>query len=332
MKSVPIKIEWNPDLPIFASELFLKAVGDECGWLGGMDASGGLRCILPYTIVKKAIFCMVRFRVQTIIIGDKISLDDERIFLNNCMKYFHSIGADFVIPASNNAIFRAYPDGAIAAPYGSYVIDLLQPEEILWQNMNRKLRQNINTAKNKGVIIKDGIEHLDAVHKLVRETFKRSNIPFMNYESFRSFVHGLGDYGKVLVADYNGVPHSYAVFAFSNYSAYAIYAGNVANQQQGANKLLYWEAIRSFKQLSVQKYDFFGARINPDPGSKQEALSLFKKRFGAKLNQGYLWKYSLNPFKYALYGLASRLRSGGDIVDAERYKLAEFEEMKKDLC
>jgi len=49
---------------------------------------------------------------------------------------------------------------------------------------------------------------------------------------------------------------------------------------------------------------------------------MFKQRFGGQLAQGYMWKYSLNPLKYAVYSMAVRLLRGGDIVDIERYKLA----------
>ena len=324
MIAKPIKINWRPGLPIFASEPFLEATGDEYGWLGGTDDSGRLRCILPYTIIKKAIFRMVRFRVETIPMDGEFDDQDEKSFLNSAMEYFRSIGADMIIPATTNTIFHTYPDGADAAPYGSYIIDLTQPEDNLWRNIDRITRQNINTALKKGVSIRSGIEHLDEAYRYVVGTFKRSKLPFMSYEAFNLYVHGLGDNGKIMIADYQGVAQSYVVFAFSNYCAYAIYAGNVANQHQGSNKLLYWEAIRSFQKQGVQLYDFVGARIDPEKGSKQEALSLFKKRFGAQLKRGYMWKYSLNPFKYRLYCLAARLRSGGDIVDGERHKLANF--------
>ena len=143
----------------------------------------------------------------------------------------------------------------------------------------------------------------------------------MNFDSFKRFIQGLGEYGQIMVADCQGIAQSYVVFAFSDYCAYAIYAGNIVGQIKGANKLLYWEAIHQFKRLGIQLYDFMGARINPEPGSKQEALSLFKKRFGATLKQGYIWKYPIRPLKYRLYCLAARLRSGGDIVDIERHKL-----------
>jgi hypothetical protein len=321
MNAKKIEINWHPALPIFASESFLKAIGDEYGWLGGFDDSGKLRCILPYTIIRKAIFRMVRFRVETIPLEEGFDVSEEKSFLNSAVKYFRSINADMIIPATTNTIFRTYPDEANAAPYGSYIIDLTQPEDILFKNIERITRQNIKTASKNGVSIRDGIEHQDAAYILIQDTFRRSKLPFMSIGAFKRYLLGLGKNGKLLIADYQGVVQSYVVFAFSDYCAYAVYAGNLANQHPGANKLLYWEAIRMFKKLGVRRYDFVGARIDPEKGSKQETINALKKRFGANLIQGYMWKYSLNPFKYHLYCLAVRFRSGGDIVDAERHKL-----------
>jgi lipid II:glycine glycyltransferase (peptidoglycan interpeptide bridge formation enzyme) len=143
----------------------------------------------------------------------------------------------------------------------------------------------------------------------------------MSYEEFKRYILGLGENGKIMIADYEGVIQSCAVLAFSDYCAYGVYSGNIEGQHQGANKLLYWETIRLFKELGVQRFDFGGARIDPEKGSKQEALATLKMRYGAKLVRGYMWKYSFNALKYNLYCLAARFRSGGDIVDQEQHKL-----------
>jgi hypothetical protein len=326
MRAIPISITWHSGLPIFASESFLKAVGDEYGWLGGIDESGKLRCILPYTVIQKKIFRMVRFRVETITMGEALHIDEEKSFLNSVVEYFRSIGADIIIPATTNTIFRTYPDGADVAPYGSYVIDLCQPEDILWRNIDRITRQNINTAQRKGVIIRSEIVDIDAAYTLVVDTFRRSKLPFMSPESFKRFVFGLGENGKIMIADYQGVAQSYVVFAFSDYCAYAVYAGNIVNQHQGANKLLYWEAIRQFRELGVHLFDFVGARIDPEKGSKEWGINSLKRHFGAKLIQGYMWKYPLRPLKSIAYTLAVRFLRGGDIVDHERHKLKSCHE------
>ncbi|MBN1479182.1 hypothetical protein EH223_15935 [candidate division KSB1 bacterium] len=324
MQARPVRIDWHVGLPIFASESFLKAVGDEYGWLGGCDASQKVRCILPYTVIKKLMMRLVRFRVETIPVDGILDIQEEKSFLNSAIGFFRSIDADLIIPASNNTIFRTFPDGADAAPYGSYVIDLTQPEEILWRRIHSKVRQNINHARKMGLVIRDDSDHLRAAHELIRTTFKRSKLPFMAFKSFERFIHGLGDNCRILIAEYEGLAQSYIVFAYSSYCAYAIYGGNVPQQLQGATKLLCWEAMLSFKQLGVKQFDFFGTRIHPEIGSKQADLCAFKKRFGAQLKTGYMWKYSLNRKKYALYAVLRRIRSGGDIVDAERHKLAEF--------
>jgi hypothetical protein len=324
MKAVPVEIDWNPGLPIFASEPFLKSVGDEYGWLGGIDDSGKLCCILPYMILRKAIFRMVRFPVETILVDQELDVAEEKSFLNSAVEYFRTIGADLIIPGTNNAIFRTFPDGADAAPYGSYVIDLMLSEDILWLNIEKRTRQYIRNAPQKGINIIDGTELLATVHKLIADTFKRSNISFMSYAAFERYIDGLKPNCKVMIADYKGDIQSCVLFAFSNFCAYAIYAGNVPNKNTAANKLIYWESIRYFKQLGVQRYDFVGARINPEKGSKQDGINSIKKRFGAKLKQGYMWKFPIRPVSFAVYNLAVRFLRGGDIVDNERHKMLDY--------
>ena len=86
IKAEPIKIQWNPSLPVFAKEEFLRAVGDEYGWLG-IDASETLRCILPYTVVRKAGVRMVRFRIETIPCGTEVEVLREKSFLSSVVQY-----------------------------------------------------------------------------------------------------------------------------------------------------------------------------------------------------------------------------------------------------
>jgi len=319
----PIEIRWNPSLPVFANKEFLSATGDEYGWLGGMDECRNLRCILPYTIVQKAGLRLVRFRVETIAFGADLEVLEEKSFLNSVVRFFRKAGADVIIPPSNNTVFRTYPDGARYAPYGSYVIDLQQPEDVLWRNVSKSTRHNIAAARKEGVSIREGMEFLDPAYDLIRETFRRSKIGFMDRASFKRYANALGDNGKVLMAEYQGVAQSYSLFGFSTACAYWIYGGNIQGQHQGAMKLLQWEAIRLFRVLGVRKFDFYGARINPPKASKQEGINQMKKHLGATLSEGYAWKYALRPWRAWLYSIGVRIAKGGDIVDQEAHKLKD---------
>ena len=323
MKAERVEIDWHPGLSIYASEPFLKLVGDDYGWIGGVENSGKLRCVLPYTIVRKAIFRMVRFRVETISIGEELEIEEERSFLNSAVGYFRSIGADMIIPATTNTIFRTYPDGAVAAPYGSFIIDLTQPEETLWSNLHSKHRNVVRNAMKRGVEIRSGVEYLNTAYELIRDTLKRSRLGFLGYGEFKRFVLGLNGSVKIFVADYQGVTQGCAVVPYSGHSAYYLYGGSISSPLTGAMNLLQWEAIRTFRDLAVKRYDFVGVRINPEKESKQDGLMMFKQRFGGELFRGYIWKYCIRPLSYTVYSTAVRLLRGGDIVDAERHKLSD---------
>ena len=322
MKAKRIEINWHPGLSLFASEAFLKLVGDEYGWIGGIDESGELRCILPYTIIRKAIFRMVRFRVETIPVGEAIDVVEEKLFLKSVIEYFRSIGADMIIPATTNTIFRTYPECAIAAPYSTYIVDLNQPEETLWSNLSATYRKKIRNSLKNGVEIRSGVEYLNTSYELIRDTLKQSRLGFMSFDEFKRLVLGLGENVKIFTAYYQGSVQGCTIFPVSDYSAYSLYGGKIPESETGAMNLLNWEAMRQFRDLGVKRFDFVGVRVNPKKGSKQEGIMTFKQRFGGNLVQGYMWKYSLRPVKFAAYSLAVRLFRGGDIVDQERHKLA----------
>jgi hypothetical protein len=317
----PIPIEWHPEMPVFAKEGFLRAVGDDYGWLGGVDAAGALRCILPYTVVRKAGVRMVRFRMETLPCSSGLEPGEERSFLDSVVEHFRRVGADIIIPASTNTIFRAYPSGAEAAPYATHVADLSVSEEALWSAVSATHRRHIRAAAKTGVVVRSDATQLRACHEIIRDTFRKSSMPFMSAEALSRLVDGLGDDVRVIVAEAGGAVQSCAIMPFSLHTAYYVYGGSVPDAAPGSMHLLHWEAMRQFKELGVRRYDFCGARVDPEPGSKAAGLAAFKERFGTTLVRGYMWKCALRPLRSAVYSLAVRWLRGGDIVDAERYKL-----------
>jgi len=321
IKAEPIPVRWDPSMPVFAKEEFLRAVGDEWGWLGGIDECGSLRCFLSYTIIRKAGVRMVRFRNETIPCGTGVDLVEEKSFLNSAVQYFRKTGADVIIPASNNAIFRTYPDLATAAPYGTYFIPLEKAETDLWAAVSTGHRRHVRSAEKKGVQVRNAPECVTSAHTIVRETFAKSSMPFMSSEKFSRLIGGLEGNVHVLTAEWQGRVQCCAVNAFSQHAAYYMYGGSIPDAAPGAMHLLHWEAIKMYRRMGVRRYDFYGARIDPEPGSKAAGLAAFKERFGAELDQGFIWKCGISPLKFAIYSLGVRWLRRGDIVDAEHHKL-----------
>jgi hypothetical protein len=314
-------------MPIFASERYLKLLGNEYGWIGGFDEAGDLVCLLPYVVIRKALFRLIRFPVETILLNSNVDAVQEKLFLNSAIEQLRTLKADLIVPATFNSLFRTFPDCAVAAQYGNLVVDLTKSEEELWQAVHRKHRSVIRNAVREGVTIASGIEHLDTAYNLTLASFMRSANGLvgrsrvkarLNHDEFCRVAQGLGEYVQVLVAERQGVPQCAAVIPFSGHSAYYMHGGSVAKPVLGASNLLQWEAMRRFRELGVRRYNFYGVRIAPESGSKAEGIRKFKERFGGQLVSGFMWKLSFRRRKYALYELAAWMRNGGDIVDQER--------------
>lgn len=329
MKTTREEAAWNPELPIFAAAGYLKAMSSDHGWLVGRGADGARRCVLPFVIVGKGGLRLMRFTTETIPLA-AVGVDEEREFLAAVVESARSMGVDVIVPGTFSSLFRTFPDGAEAAPYGSYVVDLTRDEKLLWDAVHSKHRNSIRGAASKGVTVRLAPDAMSIVGDLVRQSFDRSTVGFVNRLRLRLRSHAdsvvrefryVGDDVAVFVAEANGVVQGGAIVPFSRAAAYYVHGGSVADPVSGTMNLLHWEVIKHLRNAGVREYNFVGARIDPEPGSKQESLARFKGRFGGALRRGFMWRYFLEPAKAPLYRLAARLRNGGDIVDQERHKL-----------
>lgn len=321
LTAVPASVQWHDGLPIYASEAFLKTESDFYGWIEGLDDGGNRCCLLPYTVIRKPGLHMVRFKTETIPLLGEFDIEDERTFLNSAVEHFRSTSADLILPSGNSAVFRTYPDGASAAPYGTVIKELSQPEESLWSEMRPTHRQNIRKAEQAGVQIRIGLNYVDVCYRVIAETLRRSGAKFAAYDAFKRRILSLGENVEAFVAEKNGVVQGCMVAPFSRHTAYDCYAGSRFDAVRGAMPMLHWQAIRHFRTMGIRFFDFQGLRINPQKGSKQDGIASYKRGFGGRVVQGYLWKCPLRPLKFAGYSFAVRLLMGGDIVDQERHNL-----------
>jgi lipid II:glycine glycyltransferase (peptidoglycan interpeptide bridge formation enzyme) len=109
------------------------------------------------------------------------------------------------------------------------------------------------------------------------------------------------DKSKIYVSYLDDVPQTAVIFLGNEYCTYALYAGSIIKAFRGANSYLDWEAILEAKKCNSSYFDFVGARINPEPGSKLERIQNYKSRFGSEFVQGYLWKMVISKRKYFIY-------------------------------
>lgn len=276
--------------------------------------------VLPFYIKKKLFFKSIVF--TTGILGNKSI--DEKQYLNNVIIFVkRNFNVDFVEISHVTALFSNYPDNAIYCPFGSYIIDLTLTEDEILCNMHSKHRNVIKKAIKEDVQISQGLENKFECVRLVRETLLRQGLDAFSIELFDELSNQLGDNIDFWLARLNDESHGAAILIWtSERSSYYMYGGSCENPNGGAMNLLHWEAIKKMKSRGVKYYDFVGARINPDTGSKYEGIQRFKSRFGGELKEAYLWKYIFNTSKYKLYHFLIWLKSKGtfkgDVIDQVR--------------
>lgn len=308
-------------LPATACEAYLKAESNgKYGWLVTN------KYILPFIIEKKAIFKKIVFTHETICMDESENLTSEKQFLNDVVAVCKSMNVDFIGQPKTGVVFRIVPDGAISCNFGTYILDLNLSIDELFVNLHVKHRNVIRKAQKDGVTIQRGSEYLDLCAELISETLERQGIKYhVTKNTLEKLQNCLGKQMQFYVAYKDGIPQGCAIFIFSSGGkSYYLHGGSISKPYTGSLNLLQWEAIMDMKNQGVAIYDFVGARVNPKPGSKQESIQRFKSRFGAQLNQGYLWKYPINKTKYQLYYALARMVCFfrrqpylGDIIDQE---------------
>jgi lipid II:glycine glycyltransferase (peptidoglycan interpeptide bridge formation enzyme) len=229
------------------------------------------------------------------------------------------MSVDF-IRSHHTALFNYFPDDSIYCRFGSYILDLSQSEEALLSNIHSKHRNVIKKAKKDNVLISCGKENRDKCEFLINSTLSRQKVHQINQNMLNKLTALSNiDYW---IAEYNDEIHGAAIIVWAENSAYYLYGGSIEKTHSGAMNLLHWAAIMEMKKRNVKFYDFVGARIDPEEGSKYEGIQRFKSRFGGELKQGYLWKLPLNKVKYKLYVSMQKLKNygqfKGDIIDQER--------------
>ena len=315
-----IDINWNENLPIFMNKRFLENESDKYGWIGGFQ-NEQLIFILPFIIYEKVIFRFVRFPMQVIDLSENNYQNEEQDFCEAVVNYFRDKKIDFIFQPTTNVVFNVYPKHSIYSNFGSYIIDLTKHEDNLWKKLHTKHRNVIRNAMKKNIIIKEDHKYFDIAYRLIKDTFRRSKITFISQDKYAKKIMSLGKHVKIYIAVANNDEiQGCAVLPFSKYSAYYLHGGSITKSEIGALKYLHWYAINDFKAIGVKKYDFFGARIDPPIGSKLEGIDRFKRRFGAELMEGYLWKYVYRPWKYKLFSFIYKIMKNrsGDIIDQER--------------
>ncbi len=318
-----VEIVHNPrliqtDLPVCASEGYLKSAAKTYGWFVSPEF------ILPFYTLNRAFTRHMIFTSGPVKNTPATTIQQEKAFLTDVVARCRRMAVDVISQPKTTALFTTYPDGAICIPWGCYQVDLLKSEDELFSRLHASRRRVIRKAEREGVCIFRGPEHINACHRLIVRTLERQGRPGIPHAQLAAYQEHLPLNVSFYLACHNRADHACAVLVHDSETAFYIHGGSCTTPHHGAASLLHWTAMRDMKCRGLKTYNFVGGRIRPVKGSKQEFIQLFKSRFGTTFTSGYLWKYPLSPWKHSLYrtynrfkGLARGKYHYEDIIDNE---------------
>ncbi len=307
----------DEDLPFFARESYLKTISNDFGWFINEDF------LLPFVVRKRFVFRFITFTCETVSLRNVYTDEKEKSFLNEVINNLRKLKFDFITQPPTNVLFKAFPDKSEYCNFGTYVIDLKNDEETLFQNIHSKHKNVIRKAIKDSIVSERGQHLKDICYNIINDTLVRQGIVFMGKSEYDNFIAINNENIEIFTVKNKDVYEGAALIFWDKDSAYYQYGGSTANHHLGAMNLLQWEAIKYFKSLGIKEYNLVGARIHPDNHSKVHGIQEFKRRFGGELRQGYLWKYDINPFKKKVFNTLIYLKTRRkplDIIDNERKK------------
>ena len=263
--------------------------------------------------------------------GQCLSVEDEKQFSESAIDFLaENKLAHRIVQPKNYALFSSVPTKSISTPFGTYKIDLTnKTNDQLIEGMQARYRSSIRQMEKLNVEIRYGLNELNIFQKLHEETMDRTAAYSEDYSSLSKELTALPNNSLLATIYIDNKIQGGLYVVYSNYGAYYFHGASAnTTEASGAIKYLHYKVMCLMREKGIKQYDFVGARLTDISGTKLEGIQNFKKRFGAELVKGFLWKIDLDKPKCKTYDNLLKikckikgLKFPHDIIDQEKNKV-----------
>lgn len=170
----------------------------------------------------------------------------------------------------------------------TYLLSIVDELEVLWRNMDKKIRNDIKYAEKDNICVELGCK-FDEMFSLVEKTFRRQEQKVKSRSVAFKYDKVLSERNQCnsfIAKNENGDGMAGVYIVWDNKRAYYLLGGfDPEKNHRGASAIAIWEAIKfAKKELRRDEFDFEGSMI---PGIEQ-----FFRKFGGKLTPCYsvIWR------------------------------------------
>lgn len=275
-----------PDLPLFMQPWYLDAVCADGIWSAAtVESEGKIVAAMPFFLKKKwgrnyiAMPVLCKFMGPYLLPEFRNPDDEIRLYdalTRQLPSHLAAFEQDMHYGVTNWLPFY-WKEFRQTTRY-SYIIDLRQSEDKIWENISRNYRRKIRKAANTLRIAED--LPTQELKRLVDLSFSRQGLkpPFSTsfLEQYVRILSGNNACKVFFAVDAENRVHSAALLAWDQQSAYYIMSGDdPALRSSGSALLLKWTAILyAQKTLNLGIFDFEGSMIR--------TIEVGRRDFGAR--------------------------------------------------
>lgn len=196
--------------------------------------------------------------------------------------------------------------GYLHCDYINYEVDLTLGEKQLWKNVDKGMRQKINSSTRKGVKIVDGesAEDLAQMYRLLEESYGRVRVPLAPRELFEAVLANLpSESVRIRTAILDGRPVASIISLLYAGRVFSWYGGTQRIQGVSPFACIVWDDIKWSCENGMSVYDFGGAGWpNEDYGPRR-----FKASFGGNEVRHGRYRATYSPIRLRMAEVAYRL-------------------------
>jgi serine/alanine adding enzyme len=164
---------------------------------------------------------------------------------------------------------------------------LPERSEILWERLDRKVRNQVRKAQKSGLTVTwGGSEVVEDFYKVFSENMRDLGTPVYSRRLFSSVLTQFPERARICVVSHDGRPVAAGFTLELNGTTLVPWASSLkAYRQMCPNMLLYWAMIEQAINQGAQVFDF--GRSSPDGGT-----IVFKTQWGG-IPEPQFWEYLL---------------------------------------
>ena len=179
----------------------------------------------------------------------------------------------------------AATDFSLYQPRLVYVSDLTGlTEDTLETIYHRTCRTKIHRAQKGRLTVRTGTEaDLPAFETMMEATAAKNHFTARPQAYFRDLLRGLGDAGRLYIAELDGQPQAGSISCYYGTSGSFLYGCSKPTEQNlNATELLQWHMQAEAIRRGCTRFDFRGVEGLPNEDNPLYGLHRYKQGFGAK--------------------------------------------------